>query len=273
MIPCSFQLLFLSTLSDMKAAKGVPVIAKGVASCPAQAAAYGRCIAASYKDVQKDMCQKEFVAFKQCVQQAVSRWQLLVLYGLLNSIDTLDQKEVVSKASRLPVHLRSSHHTSYQINSSSSKKGIFPSLLFSHIISILFDMSCYWPQAREQRINGVRKHKLTNTRGHKINAYKPLMILILSLFFSFLSSSFTPQLCFIDTSAEMTATIVATIIDKPIVLETPQSREEHKVRNERSLLELHLFSLARNRCLLATCPSKLPRIPSLHLPRRQEKCK
>lgn len=56
----------------MKPTKGIPVIAKGVASCPAQAAAYGKCIASSYKDVQKDMCQKEFLVFKQCVQQAVS---------------------------------------------------------------------------------------------------------------------------------------------------------------------------------------------------------
>ncbi|KAI8066221.1 uncharacterized protein B0P05DRAFT_209451 [Gilbertella persicaria] len=52
--------------------KGVTQLAKGVASCPAQATAYGQCIALSYKDVQKDMCQKEFEAFKQCVQQAVS---------------------------------------------------------------------------------------------------------------------------------------------------------------------------------------------------------
>ncbi|KAF1807290.1 hypothetical protein V8B55DRAFT_1464352 [Mucor lusitanicus] len=57
----------------MKPTRGVPVIAKGVASCPAQAAAYGKCIAASYKDVQKDMCQKEFLAFKQCVQQAIKK--------------------------------------------------------------------------------------------------------------------------------------------------------------------------------------------------------
>ncbi|KAI8978517.1 hypothetical protein BDB01DRAFT_800258 [Pilobolus umbonatus] len=52
--------------------KGINKLATGVVSCPAQATAYGKCVAASYKDVHKDMCQKEFMAFKQCVQQAVS---------------------------------------------------------------------------------------------------------------------------------------------------------------------------------------------------------
>lgn len=56
----------------MKQSKGITVLAKGVASCPAQAVAYGQCITANYKDVHKDLCQKEFQAFKQCVQQAVS---------------------------------------------------------------------------------------------------------------------------------------------------------------------------------------------------------
>lgn len=71
----------------MKPTKGIPVIAKGVASCPAQAAAYGKCIASSYKDVQKDMCQKEFLAFKQCVQQAVSFDFDMSKYCFTNLID------------------------------------------------------------------------------------------------------------------------------------------------------------------------------------------
>ncbi|KAI7870503.1 uncharacterized protein EV154DRAFT_570881 [Mucor mucedo] len=57
----------------MKQSKGIAVLAKGVASCPAQATAYGQCIASSYKDVQKDMCQKEFAAFKSCVQQVLKK--------------------------------------------------------------------------------------------------------------------------------------------------------------------------------------------------------
>lgn len=52
--------------------KGLASLAKGVGSCPSQAAMYGKCITANYKDVHKDMCQKEFQAFKQCVQQAVN---------------------------------------------------------------------------------------------------------------------------------------------------------------------------------------------------------
>lgn len=60
----------------MKQSKGITVLAKGVASCPAQATAYGQCIAASYKDVQKDMCKKEFDAFKSCVQQVVNKYSI-----------------------------------------------------------------------------------------------------------------------------------------------------------------------------------------------------
>ncbi|KAI9483304.1 MAG: hypothetical protein EXX96DRAFT_557648 [Benjaminiella poitrasii] len=56
-----------------KSSKGISTIAKSVASCPAQATAYGQCITMNYKDVHKDMCQKEFQAFKQCVQQAMKK--------------------------------------------------------------------------------------------------------------------------------------------------------------------------------------------------------
>jgi hypothetical protein len=54
------------------ATKGVRSLAKGITSCSGQAATYGQCITASYQDVHKDMCQKEFQAFKQCVEKAVS---------------------------------------------------------------------------------------------------------------------------------------------------------------------------------------------------------
>ena len=40
-------------------------------TCATPAAAYGECILKSYQDVRKDMCQKEFLAFKDCVQTAV----------------------------------------------------------------------------------------------------------------------------------------------------------------------------------------------------------
>jgi hypothetical protein len=67
----------------MKQSKGITGLAKGVASCPAQAAAYGQCITKSYKDVQQGMCQKEFEVFKSCVQQAVSFWVYIVYSSVL----------------------------------------------------------------------------------------------------------------------------------------------------------------------------------------------
>jgi hypothetical protein len=41
-------------------------------TCATAGKAYGQCILASYQDVKKDMCHKEFLAFKECVQTAVS---------------------------------------------------------------------------------------------------------------------------------------------------------------------------------------------------------
>ncbi|PVF96783.1 hypothetical protein CPB86DRAFT_478865 [Serendipita vermifera] len=40
-------------------------------TCAAPAQSYGQCILANYQDVRKDMCQKEFMLFKECVQNAV----------------------------------------------------------------------------------------------------------------------------------------------------------------------------------------------------------
>ncbi|KAI8344723.1 hypothetical protein BC941DRAFT_409468 [Chlamydoabsidia padenii] len=53
--------------------KGVSLLAKGVATCPAQATAYGKCVAINYKDAHMDMCAKEFQAFKQCVEKVAKR--------------------------------------------------------------------------------------------------------------------------------------------------------------------------------------------------------
>lgn len=80
----------------MKQSKGITVLAKGVASCPAQATAYGKCIASSYKDVQKDMCQKEFAAFKSCVQQVVSiiNFILFPAYSLFIFLRLVKEKMV-----------------------------------------------------------------------------------------------------------------------------------------------------------------------------------
>ena len=56
----------------MNRSKGVGLLAQGVATCSTQATAYGQCVTAKYQDVHKDMCAKEFEAFKQCVQKVVS---------------------------------------------------------------------------------------------------------------------------------------------------------------------------------------------------------
>ncbi|KAL1930906.1 hypothetical protein VTP01DRAFT_10043 [Rhizomucor pusillus] len=57
----------------MVKAKGVRLLAQGVASCSAQATAYGKCVASRYQDVHKDLCVKEFEAFRQCVQTTLKR--------------------------------------------------------------------------------------------------------------------------------------------------------------------------------------------------------
>ncbi|GHJ88501.1 hypothetical protein NliqN6_4903 [Naganishia liquefaciens] len=48
-------------------------LAKASKSCASQSLAYGKCVGASYLDVSKGMCEKEFQAFKQCVQQQMGR--------------------------------------------------------------------------------------------------------------------------------------------------------------------------------------------------------
>ncbi|KAI9256582.1 hypothetical protein BDA99DRAFT_562020 [Phascolomyces articulosus] len=63
----------------MNRSKGVSLLAQGVASCSTQATAYGQCVASRYQDVHKDMCVKEFEAFKQCVQKVVSKEKMVVL--------------------------------------------------------------------------------------------------------------------------------------------------------------------------------------------------
>ncbi|PWN52380.1 hypothetical protein IE53DRAFT_385170 [Violaceomyces palustris] len=53
--------------------KPVQTFARGAASCSAQAKVYGACIVAQYENVEKDMCQREFQAFKLCVQQKLGK--------------------------------------------------------------------------------------------------------------------------------------------------------------------------------------------------------
>lgn len=50
----------------------VVTLGKAVAQCKPHAQAYGACILASYESVDRNMCQKEFEKFKNCVQVKVS---------------------------------------------------------------------------------------------------------------------------------------------------------------------------------------------------------
>ncbi|KIM64992.1 hypothetical protein SCLCIDRAFT_113992 [Scleroderma citrinum Foug A] len=40
-------------------------------TCSTEAAAYGKCILATYMDVRKNSCQQEFESFGRCLRQAV----------------------------------------------------------------------------------------------------------------------------------------------------------------------------------------------------------
>ncbi|KPV74434.1 uncharacterized protein RHOBADRAFT_65264 [Rhodotorula graminis WP1] len=42
---------------------------KAAAACAEAGAAYGKCIGARYQEVERDMCQREFAAFRQCVAE------------------------------------------------------------------------------------------------------------------------------------------------------------------------------------------------------------
>ncbi|RPD53526.1 hypothetical protein L227DRAFT_513141 [Lentinus tigrinus ALCF2SS1-6] len=50
-------------------------------TCAAPASAYGKCILATYMDVQKDTCKAEFEKFGACVREAVSKLQRPVNAG------------------------------------------------------------------------------------------------------------------------------------------------------------------------------------------------
>ncbi|SAM66738.1 uncharacterized protein UBRO_12722 [Ustilago bromivora] len=51
----------------------VQTFAKAAAKCSAEARVYGACVATNYENIERNMCQKEFLAFKACVQQKLGR--------------------------------------------------------------------------------------------------------------------------------------------------------------------------------------------------------
>ncbi|PON37816.1 hypothetical protein PanWU01x14_317320 [Parasponia andersonii] len=53
---------------DMKERKTTSTLKRILVNCGAQAKEYGSCVAAKVPDVEKDMCLKEFLALKSCMQ-------------------------------------------------------------------------------------------------------------------------------------------------------------------------------------------------------------
>lgn len=51
----------------------VMTLGRSAAQCASQSKAYGQCVLAQYEAVDRGMCEKEFMEFKACVQQKVSR--------------------------------------------------------------------------------------------------------------------------------------------------------------------------------------------------------
>ncbi|KIS69991.1 uncharacterized protein UMAG_10168 [Mycosarcoma maydis] len=51
----------------------VQTFAKAAAKCASEARIYGACVTANYENIERNMCQKEFFAFKACVQQKLGR--------------------------------------------------------------------------------------------------------------------------------------------------------------------------------------------------------
>ncbi|PWN25826.1 hypothetical protein BDZ90DRAFT_233842 [Jaminaea rosea] len=50
----------------------VMTLGRSAAACASASKAYGACVLAQYEAVDKNMCEKEFREFKECVQQKVS---------------------------------------------------------------------------------------------------------------------------------------------------------------------------------------------------------
>ena len=61
-------------------------------TCAASASAYGKCILATYTDVQKDTCKVEFEKFGACVREAVSS-----LHSFIKMLKTLHHVHVQMK--------------------------------------------------------------------------------------------------------------------------------------------------------------------------------
>ncbi|KAB2607899.1 hypothetical protein D8674_011067 [Pyrus ussuriensis x Pyrus communis] len=63
----------------MKERNSTSTLKRILVTCTAQAKEYGGCVAAKVPQVERDMCLKEFLALKSCMQNAVP-FSLLIVH-------------------------------------------------------------------------------------------------------------------------------------------------------------------------------------------------
>ncbi|XVF07410.1 hypothetical protein REPUB_Repub06bG0136400 [Reevesia pubescens] len=63
--------LSLSRAVDMKEKNTLSPLRRILLNCTAQSKEYGACVAAKVPEVERDMCLKEFVALKTCMQNTL----------------------------------------------------------------------------------------------------------------------------------------------------------------------------------------------------------
>ncbi|KAK2647317.1 hypothetical protein Ddye_014806 [Dipteronia dyeriana] len=66
-----FNILFSSSV-DMKDKNSTSTLRRILVNCSVQAKEYGGCVAAKVPEVEHDMCLKQFLALKNCMQNMVS---------------------------------------------------------------------------------------------------------------------------------------------------------------------------------------------------------
>ncbi|KAF7849915.1 hypothetical protein BT93_L0133 [Corymbia citriodora subsp. variegata] len=57
----------------MKERNTASLLNRILANCSSQAKLYGSCVAAKVPEVERDMCLKEFLALKSCMQRTLQR--------------------------------------------------------------------------------------------------------------------------------------------------------------------------------------------------------
>ncbi|KAJ1257057.1 hypothetical protein BS78_K230300 [Paspalum vaginatum] len=58
-------------MKERKPAASSPALARILTACASQAKDYGRCVAAKVPEIEHNMCSKEFLALRACMQTVV----------------------------------------------------------------------------------------------------------------------------------------------------------------------------------------------------------